>query len=803
MKIFTKLFLLALLLLGTEMVKAQSNVTFKVDMTQYTGLNDTVYVNGTWNNWCGRCNPLVKQGNTNIWEGTYPVPNGAAEFKYTIGGWNAQENLTSGSPCTITTGSFTNRSINVTGNLVLPVVCWQSCTACVANNQVAMDLPVNFDSTNVNYVLTDFGGNSSVIGNDPTDSTNKVAITTKSNVAELWAGTTIGGANGFPTAIPFAQNATKMSIRVYSPNSGIPVRLKVEDATDGSKSCETEVMTTTANAWETLEFNFANPVANTQALNLNNTYKKVSVFFNFGTTGAVAGTKVYYFDDVKFIPGTGPILNPIKLPIDFQATNVDYTVTDFGGNASTMIDEPGNASNKVMSTVKSNTAELWAGTTMSTPAGLAEVLPFSAGKAKVKVKVFSPDSGIVVRLKAEVPGDPTKSVETDTRTTMANAWEEMIFNFENHVSGTAAINYAYSYKMLSIFFNFGVTGANAGTKTYMWDNVMMLGDSTPPPPPPAKVNIAFTVDARALTLAPTDTLTLNGTFNGWCGECIKMRNIPGTKIWTVNVPLDTMKEIEYKFTVGNWSKQETLNPNFTCTKTTGSFTNRVFVTGKTNDSIPMVCWESCTTCPTVIMPKTKVSFKVNMKDYTGDMSKGITLNGTFNGWCGECTPMTNMGGTIYGVTLDLDTGVYDFKFTIGNWVAQEEFTPGAPCTRTKDGFTNRTFYVADTNAMLIGTYCYNSCNKCDANSLSEEVLNNLRVYPNPANDVLHLDFGMANKLDSKITVYNTIGEELIGESRSKQNTGVMNIDIKSLKQGIYLLKIEMENSVKMVKFQVN
>jgi hypothetical protein len=29
---------------------------------------------------------------------------------------------------------------------------------------------------------------------------------------------------------------------------------------------------------------------------------KVSIFFNFGVTGAVAGAKTYYFDDVTFVP---------------------------------------------------------------------------------------------------------------------------------------------------------------------------------------------------------------------------------------------------------------------------------------------------------------------------------------------------------------------------------------------------------------------------------------------------------------------------------------------------------------------
>ena len=131
MKIFTNFKLFMLLLLLSASAQAQNyNVTFKVDMSQYVGLNDTVYVNGTWNSWCGRCNPLVKQGTTNVWEGTFSIPAGNHEFKYTIGGWTAQEALTNGSPCTITSGSFTNRAISVSAATTIPTVCWNSCTAC-------------------------------------------------------------------------------------------------------------------------------------------------------------------------------------------------------------------------------------------------------------------------------------------------------------------------------------------------------------------------------------------------------------------------------------------------------------------------------------------------------------------------------------------------------------------------------------------------------------------------------------------------------------------------------------------------
>ena len=91
-------------------------------------------------------------------------------------------------------------------------------------------------------------------------------------------------------------------MRVYSPDAGIKVRLKVEDAADPTRSVETEATTTVANNWETLTFDFANQAAGTAALNLAYTYKKASIFFNFGVTGATAGAKTYYFDDVAF-PG--------------------------------------------------------------------------------------------------------------------------------------------------------------------------------------------------------------------------------------------------------------------------------------------------------------------------------------------------------------------------------------------------------------------------------------------------------------------------------------------------------------------
>ena len=91
-----------------------------------------------------------------------------------------------------------------------------------------------------------------------------------------------------------------MSVRVWSPTAGTPIRLKVEQANDPTKSVETEANTTMASTWEILVFDFSNQAPGTAALNLTYTYNKASIFFNFGTTGAQAGEQTYYWDDMYF-----------------------------------------------------------------------------------------------------------------------------------------------------------------------------------------------------------------------------------------------------------------------------------------------------------------------------------------------------------------------------------------------------------------------------------------------------------------------------------------------------------------------
>ena len=169
---------------------------------------------------------------------------------------------------------------------------------------IQMNLPVTFDDATIDYNLLGFAGadNSTVII-DPTLSTNKVVRVIKSATAASFAGTTITGLAeiGFSSKIPFTSSDTKMNVRVWSPNAGIKVRLKIEDHTNSDINCETESTVTIASGWQTLEFDFANKVSGTPDLDITKNYDKATIFFNFGVSGSVAGMKTYYFDDVKFV----------------------------------------------------------------------------------------------------------------------------------------------------------------------------------------------------------------------------------------------------------------------------------------------------------------------------------------------------------------------------------------------------------------------------------------------------------------------------------------------------------------------
>jgi hypothetical protein len=364
-----------------------------------------------------------------------------------------------------------------------------------------IDLPIGFDDVNYDYTFGDFGGAAYSIVADPIDASNKVMKVIKTAGAEVWAGTTMSTNLGLAKAIPLKSGATTMQARVYSPAAGLKIKLKVEDRTNGNIAVETDAMTTVANTWEVLEFDFANQSSGTPAINFANTYDKASIFFDFGTAGS---GKVFYMDDLKMKPAA-VVLAQINLPVTFDATNVNYSVTDFGNNATVDAVDPTSSSNKVKKTTKPTGAEVWAGTTIGTTTGFASKIPISATSTKMSVRVYSPAVGLKIKLKIEDKTDPNKSVETDVLTTKANEWETMVFDFSNQATGTPALNASLTYDKASIFFDFGTAGSG---KVFYWDDVQINAIALPLTFESSTITYAFTnFDGGGVTVVNNPDIT--------------------------------------------------------------------------------------------------------------------------------------------------------------------------------------------------------------------------------------------------------------------------------------------------------
>ncbi len=168
-----------------------------------------------------------------------------------------------------------------------------------SNGLSQMDLPVTFEDPDVYYVLTDFGGNGPSTILETVD--GNYARVEKNNGAETWAGVTIGTGAGFLNDIPINISNTKMFVHVYVSGveqTGIPIRLKIENSQDPTQSVETDTFTTVYNDWEIMEFDFLNESEGTQELNTDFIFDKASIFFNFGSSGTQS--IVYFFDNVSF-----------------------------------------------------------------------------------------------------------------------------------------------------------------------------------------------------------------------------------------------------------------------------------------------------------------------------------------------------------------------------------------------------------------------------------------------------------------------------------------------------------------------
>jgi hypothetical protein len=164
---------------------------------------------------------------------------------------------------------------------------------------------LDFEDLTATYVFADFGPDAgggrtaaaSMVVADPEDPENSVVSSQKDAAAEVWGGSwvVVGSEEAPEFTLSLTAGDPIVSMRFWSPAAGKTIKLKLENAADGSKFVEADAVTTEAAAWQTLYFDFSNPAAG--EIDPFITYGKFVVFYDFGTAGSGEAVS-FYWDDI-------------------------------------------------------------------------------------------------------------------------------------------------------------------------------------------------------------------------------------------------------------------------------------------------------------------------------------------------------------------------------------------------------------------------------------------------------------------------------------------------------------------------
>ena len=311
-------------------------------------------------------------------------------------------------------------------------------------------------------------------------------------------------------------------------------------------------------------------------------------------------------------------------------------------------------------------------------------------------------------------------------------------------------------------------------------------DGSCPPPPSSFVNITFTLNVASIT-STGGTIDSTGMFIAGGGTFGNPGDNPmtdlGGGIWSFTVTKPIGFTSDYTFTNGNsgWGAKENIS-GLPCAVPPYDDRNLAPVY---SDTTIQHCFGTCDydgTCNS-LASTVNVTFQVDMSQVL-DPFVTAELNGTFNGWCGNCDAMSDVDGdSIWDVTIQLSSGsLVEYKYSADSWAIQEMNDPAAPCTNGDSVYTNRVLNVPNSDTIL-GIVCWASCDPCVAVPPSgiEDVLNNVLIYPNPANNIINIS---SSEEIEKVEILDVVGRVVKSQVVS---SNLISIETSDLKTNVYFI----------------
>ena len=636
------------------------DVTFRVDMSNVSASFTNVYVSGTLNGWSGNANQLTDADGDGIYEGDISLAAGNYEFKFTYDNWVGQESLdaTLDSACTLTTGTFTNRYITIgASDTTLPVYCWEECTSCASSytptscgdlffseyaegssnhkyfeiynpTSAAISLSgytVYLSGNGGSYTNT-FTSNASIASGDVyMISTNSLDSATQALADTAMGYPSVAHYNGDDALIlmngtdtidvigtPGVDPGSSWSVGTGSTKDHTLIRkasvdMGSTDWTTGATEWDVYAQNTWSYAGAHSSSCIVTPKNVTFQVDMNNVTASFTNVYVSGTVNNWSGNANQLTDadgdgvyegTLSLMPGsyeykftydnwTGQ--ESLDATLDSACTLTTGAFTNryaTFGNADTTLPvvcwEECSAcavQTNFVVTFMVNSANITVGTN-----GL--YLGGGVIGGANEIQLADPDGdGIYVgtdTLNGSTGGNfiflnsPTWSGDWAAKENLAGLACADVSNYNDRILPTFTQD-------TTLMFCYGTCSTDTSCTV----------TSTNP-------DVTFRVDMSNVSASFTNVY-VSGTLNGWSGNANQLTDADGDGVYEGDINI-AAGNYEFKFTYDNWVGQESLDATLdsACTLTTGTFTNRYITIGASDTTLPVYCWEECTSCASTV-----------------------------------------------------------------------------------------------------------------------------------------------------------------------------------------------------------
>jgi len=214
---------------------------------------------------------------------------------------------------------------------------------------------------------------------------------------------------------------------------------------------------------------------------------------------------------------------------------------------------------------------------------------------------------------------------------------------------------------------------------------------------PETYAVTFQVDVSKEMLS-SNKVWLMGDFQGWLPNGTQMIHY-GNGVWKKTVQLPA-GDHQYKFVYG----EDIEGVPASCGAYSGvpGINNREVTVGNANMVLDVVCFGSCGAC------RHPLPLVLDMETYPNAYDS-VFVQGSFNNWAN--IPLTNVGGTVYGKTLQLPAGTHQYRFVANQGGGSEVLDTGACAVYVPEIQGNARQVVLPVSGWS-DTVCWSQCTPC-------------------------------------------------------------------------------------------